>query len=168
MSVLRTMDFGWLKSDGTLFDESSMWQVYGGPPSCVRPMGSNPTPTWLLFDGDCRVCAALAACLRTLDLRGHLRIQPIQQSRDLLQGVSPEEALEAVHAVDSHGRVATGPEAVPLVLAALSGVPRLEELLRSSPPAVSVLSQVYRVLIGVRAHLSCRVDSFSSAVHAPR
>lgn len=124
--------------------------------------------TWLLFDRDCRVCSAAARWARALDLRGHLQIRPIQESQDLLGDMPIEAALGAVHAVAPDGRVTEGAEALPLLLSAVAGVPRLEPLLRRSPPAMSTLSRTYDLLVEIRGKLTCGVGAASQEAHTPR
>lgn len=131
-------------------------------------MTSDWGPTWLLFDGDCRVCSSFARWIDVLDLRGAIRIRPIQESRDLLQAVPPGSLLEAVHAVAPDGRVTTGSDALPLIVSALLDGPELEGLLRSSPHAMSALSRLYRFLVEFRGRLTCALDGPSSAGHTPR
>ncbi len=131
-------------------------------------MDSGRGVTWLLFDGECRICSAAANWARALDLRGHLRIRPIQESQDLLGEVPVETALGAVHAVAPDGRVTEGVEALPLILSAVTGAPGLEPLLRSSPPAMSTLARTYGLLVEIRGRLSCGVAAASRAARIPR
>ncbi len=131
-------------------------------------MGVQGGTTWLLFDGDCRICTAAASWARAFDLGGRLRTRPIQDSGELLAALPAADRLGAVHAVAPDGRLLTGPEALPAILAALSAGPGLERLLRSSPPAMSTFARAYAVLAGVRGRLTCGVAAPASAVRNPR
>lgn len=134
----------------------------------ISRMESGRGTTWLLFDGECRVCSAAAAWVHALDFRHHLQVRPLQDARGLLVGVPPEELLEAFRAVAPDGRVAAGPQAIPVVLAALSGAEGLDPLLRSSPAAMSALSHLYDVMVDVRGRLTCRTEGSVSAAQPPR
>ncbi len=131
-------------------------------------MDSGHQLTWLLFDGECRICSAAAKWAKALDLGGHLRIRPIQESQDLLGGVPVETALGAVHAVAPDGRVTEGVEALPLILSAVAGAPSLESLLRASPPAMSTLARTYGLLVEIRGRLTCGIAAASQAAQIPR
>ncbi len=131
-------------------------------------MGSYPGTTWLLFDGDCRVCSAAASWAQALAFPGRLHARPIQDSADLLRELSAEERLGAVHAVATDGRVRSGPDALPLILAAMAGGPGLERLLESSPPARSTLARAYGLLAELRGRLTCGIDGSAPAERTPR
>ncbi len=120
-------------------------------------MTPSPGTTWLLFDGDCRVCSAAARWVRIVDIRGHVRAQPIQESQALLESVPPDRRLDAVRALAPDGRLVEGADAFPVILAALSGGPPLEGLLRSSPQAMFALSRCYDALVKLRGRLTCGV-----------
>ncbi len=124
----------------------------------------------VLYDGDCRICEAFARGLKSLDLRARIQIRPIQDSRELLRDIRGEEILDAMRAVTPDGRVLTGGDALPAILAALFGGPSLETLLRKSAPTMAVMHRLYSVLVEFRGHLTCRFDGTpsSSAAHSPR
>src|SRR3990170_4698902 len=89
-------------------------------------------PYILLYDRDCRFCAASARWAKALDLRGRLRVQPIQASRDLLPQLQEEQILDAMHVIDAEGRVSTGGDSLPPLVEALLAGPPLGELIWSS------------------------------------
>lgn len=112
----------------------------------------------LLYDGDCRLCSASARWVSAVDVHGRIRIRPIQASRELLPG-SGDDILDAMHVVAPDGRVWTGGEAVPAILAALSGARAIEPLLRASPAATSAMHVLYSLMVELRGHLTCRYDA---------
>lgn len=116
------------------------------------------TSTWLLYDGDCRICTAFAHWARSLDLRGQIAIRPLQKAGDLLPGIQAAEILHAARAVSSDGRLWEGAEALLVVLAALLDGQALRALLLRSPPAVAAARRGYAILVEFRGHLTCRVD----------
>ncbi len=124
--------------------------------------------TFLLYDRDCRICTACARLLRFVDLHRGIRIQPIQDSRDLLRGVPEDALLDAARAVSPDGRVTTGAEAVPTLAGALLGVPGIEGRLRTSRSAMRCLSRLYGLLVGLRDQLTCGVAAPSSEGRSPR
>ena len=113
----------------------------------------------LLYDGDCRICTASARWAKALDVRGRLRTRPIQASRALLPGIREDEILDAMHVVDPAGRVATGGDALPVLLEALVAGPPLAALVRSSRVAMRALHRAYTVIVRLRGHLVCRFDA---------
>ena len=125
-------------------------------------------PTFVLYDGDCRVCAAFARALGHIDVHRRIRVRPIQASRDLLPGISGSAVLDAAHAVSPDGRVTSGADAMPTIAGALLGAPRLEAWLRSSRSSRRILSRLYAILVGLRGHLSCGFDGTSSGARSPR
>ncbi len=167
MVLIVPEDFGRLKSNGTLFDGSTT-ATFIGLARLGKLMGVRGGTTWLLFDGDCRICTAAASWVRAIDLLGRLRTRPIQDSGELLAALPAADRLGAVHAIAPDGRLLTGPEALPAILAALSAGPGLERLLRSSLPAMSTFARTYAVLAEVRGRLTCGVAATASAVRTPR
>lgn len=126
------------------------------------------TPYFVLYDGECRMCTACARFLAFIDVHRNIRARPIQESRGLLRAIPEDERLDAAHAVDPEGRVTTGADAMPTLVGALLGTPNAEGWLRSSRSATRVLSRLYRVLVGFRGRLTCRVPAPSSAARTPR
>ena|SRR3990170_794072 len=126
-------------------------------------------PYILLYDRDCRFCAASARWAKALDLRGRLRVQPIQASRDLLPQLQEEQILDAMHVIDAEGRVSTGGDSLPPLLEALLAGPPLGELIRSSRGMMRALRRAYEVIVRLRGHLVCRFDAASpSQASTPR
>ncbi len=113
----------------------------------------------LLYDGDCRVCTALARGLAFLDVRRRLRARPIQESRGVLRSIPEAAVLDAAHAVAPDGRVTTGADAVPTVVGALLGAPRVESWLRSSRSSMALLTALYAFLVDLRGRLTCGAAS---------
>ena len=125
-------------------------------------------PYLLLYDGECRICAAFARAVRAMDLRRRIRIRPIQDARDLLSALPSDSILDAAHAVAPDGRVTTGADALPTLLGALLGTPRVERWARSSRAFMRVLSRVYGILVELRGHLTCGFAAPASAARSPR
>lgn len=123
---------------------------------------------FLLYDGDCRICTAFARIVRFADIRRRIRVQPIQESRGLLDGASKDTILDAAHAVSPDGTVTTGADAMPTLLSALVGAPRMEPWLRSSKGSMFLISRLYGILVEFRGHLSCGFSAPSSAARIPR
>lgn len=125
-------------------------------------------PYLLLYDGDCRICTAFARGVRTVDVRRRIRIRPIQESRHLLSAIPGDSILDAAHAVAPDGRVTTGADALPTLLSALLGVPRVERRVRASRASMRLLSRFYAILVQLRGHLSCGFAAAASAARSPR
>ena len=125
-------------------------------------------PYTLLFDGECRVCAAFARVVRLVDLRRGLQVCSIQDSGGLLAAVPAEERLGAAHAVGPDGRVTSGAEAMPAIVAALTAGPRFEARLRSSRTSMVALEYIYRLMTEMRGRLSCATGVAPSAGRIPR
>ncbi len=123
---------------------------------------------FLLYDGDCRVCSFFGSIVSILDVQRRIRVRPIQDSQDLLPGIPTDTVLDAAHAVSPDGRVTTGADAMPTLIGALLGRPLVEARLRSSRSSMRTLSRLYRILVGLRGHLSCGVGAASKAVRTPR
>lgn len=113
---------------------------------------------WLLYDGDCRICTAVARWVKALDFRRRIRGRPIQRSRDLLEGLPDDEILEAMHLVSVSGEVMTGGESLPILLGALSGGPPLAAFLRASPMCRATFNGLYALLVEFRGRLVCRPE----------
>jgi predicted DCC family thiol-disulfide oxidoreductase YuxK len=79
----------------------------------------------VLYDRDCGFCRWSVALLLRLDRRGAVRAEPIQgpQGDRLLAGMPTAARLAAAHGVTPDGRVFSGGDAVPPVLAALGARP---------------------------------------------
>lgn len=114
---------------------------------------------WLLYDGECRICAAVARWAKALDLRHRMRIRPIQESDDLLAGLPAGRALSAYHVVAPDGRVTTGGEAVPTMIEAFPMGSGFARLLRGSAALMAFVRRAYRFSTALRDVLICRVDA---------
>jgi len=73
--------------------------------------GTRPT---LIYDGDCRFCAAVQRLVRRWDRRGRVEYIPSQDAviPSRFPGLSFAGCTEAMHLVDAHGRDWQGAEAV--------------------------------------------------------
>jgi predicted DCC family thiol-disulfide oxidoreductase YuxK len=125
-------------------------------------------PYSLLYDGDCRVCSAFARAVRLVDVRRALHIERIQQAQDLLQSIPSDARLASAHAVAPDGRVTSGGDAMPAILAALVAGPAFERKIRSSRTSMALLARVYAVMAGVRGRLSCASGAAVAAGRSPR
>ncbi|HEY7588428.1 MAG TPA: DCC1-like thiol-disulfide oxidoreductase family protein [Thermoplasmata archaeon] len=122
----------------------------------------------LLYDGECRVCTALARGVKSLDMRRRIQTRSLQEAQGLLPtGLGPR-FLESMHVVTPEGRLATGPAAIPAMLAGLAGAPYLEFLLNRSRGVRRVTQRLYDALGEVRGHLTCRPVVPSSEAHSLR
>ncbi len=66
------------------------------------------------------------------------------------------------------GRVTSGSDAMPALLAALVAGPRFEGRLRRSRFSMAFLGGVYRVMVATRSALTCAVASPAAAARSPR
>ncbi len=122
-----------------------------------------PAAYSLLYDRDCRICTAFARTARRLDVRGALTIRAIQDSGEMLQGLPTDRWFAAAHAVDPDGRVTSGGEALPAILAALVAGPRFESRVRESSASMAALRWGYGVMAEVRGRLTCAAGPVSAA-----
>src|SRR5256886_5287202 len=70
----------------------------------------------LLFDRDCGICSALSTWLGPAGFKHRIRLRTIQSSRDLLHGIPDDRIFDAFHIVTPGGQLATGGDAVPILL----------------------------------------------------
>ncbi len=117
----------------------------------------------LLFDRECRICSAFARTARLLDVRGALAIRPIQDSGEMLRELPADQWLAAAHAVGPDGKVTSGGEALPAILAALVAGPRLEDRIRGSRASMATLRWAYVIMAEVRGRLTCAAGPASAA-----
>ena len=68
-----------------------------------------------------------------------------------------EGRLGAAHAIGPDGRLTSGGEAMPAILAALVADTSFERRIRGSRASMSLLAAVYRIMAEVRGQLSCAV-----------
>jgi predicted DCC family thiol-disulfide oxidoreductase YuxK len=120
-------------------------------------------PTWILYDGECRLCATVARWARAVHPRRRIQIRPIQEAGDLLGGLPAERALSAVHVVTPDGRVTTGGDAVPAMIEAFPAGGGLAHLVRDSPAIMTYVRRAYGLVMRVRDVLTCRVDASASS-----
>lgn len=116
------------------------------------------TAYWILYDGECRLCAAIARWARAVDPRGRIRIRPIQDARDLLGAIPSDRALTAYHVVAPGGLVTTGGDAVPTMIEAFPAGGGFARLLRGSPRLMALVRRTYGFATRFRDVLICRVD----------
>lgn len=77
----------------------------------------------LLFDSDCGFCTRAVGVLRRIDRKGRVRILPLQSGEALAHfGVTQEQALMQVWALDPRGGLSGGAEAVNVALSAALGI----------------------------------------------
>ena len=108
---------------------------------------------WLLWDGDCGLCALAAAYVRRRDTDGRLRVVPWQQAPSPPMTAPLAAACRrAVHVVTAQGQVLRGEGAVLHVLAAL-GYRRWARVLAAAPGRW-LLALGYRWVARHRAWLS--------------
>ena len=112
----------------------------------------------LLFDRDCGICSALGRWIHAVDLRRRIRFRTIQSSRELLPGLPEDEILRAFHMISPGGRVATGGDAVPIVIEALPMGAGLGRILRGSRGLMARVHAFYRFLTRFREQLVCGVE----------
>lgn len=126
------------------------------------------TPYTLLFDGECRICSAFARLARRLDARRRLQVRPIQDSEALLAPIPPDRRLGAAHMVSPDGRVSSGSDAMPALVAALVAGPRFERRLRGSRASMAALARLYGLMVATRSALTCAVAGGAAAGRSPR
>jgi len=112
----------------------------------------------LLFDRDCGICSALSRWVHTVDLRHRIRLQTIQSSTALLQGIPTDEVLDAFHMVSPGGDVTTGGDAVPTLIEALPMGAGFGRILSGSRGLMARVHAFYKFLTRFRDRLVCRVD----------
>jgi len=113
----------------------------------------------LLYDGCCRLCLRTVATLRRLRLRVRLVPVPLQEARpeQLPPGVSREELLAELHAVDASGRLYRGADAVLRILREVRGLGWLAALGRL-PLLAPAVDAAYRWLARHRYRLFGTVE----------
>ena len=81
------------------------------PPTPSELAAASPHLPVALFDGTCVFCRAQAERARRLS-GGRLAVQPLQSTLQHVPWVDPDDALDALHLVDSDGRSYVGAAAV--------------------------------------------------------
>lgn len=134
------------------------------------PMGNDGMARaayWLLYDGTCRICTHVARWVSRVNVRRRVRVQPIQDSRDLLRGVPDAVLMSAYHIVDPEGRVTSGGDAVPVLLETLPLGRGLGRLVAGSPSLVGFAHRTYAIAVRFRAALTCVASASVSAAPCP-
>lgn len=139
---------------GMSFPQGTLW-----PDSLLENGMTDTGPTWLFYDGDCRICAALARWVDVLDVRDAIVVRPLQQAGGLLAGVPGDEILDAMRAVSRTGQVREGGEGLLLLVAAFLDGEALETILFRSPSVLRVARRIYALLVEFRGHLVCRIPA---------
>lgn len=115
-------------------------------------------PYLLLYDRDCGICSAVSRWIGALDVRGRIRLRPIQSSQDVLEGIPEDRMLDAFHIVSPSGRVTTGGDAIPTLIGAFPTGGGVERLLRGSSALMATVHRFYRFLTRFRDRLVCRLE----------
>lgn len=111
---------------------------------------------WVLWDGDCGLCASSAAWLRRQDRSGALRVEPYQSAPSPPMTPELRESCRlAVHVVADGGRVLRGGRASIFILRALGWPVAFLAL----PPFVWLVELAYRLVARNRSHIACRLPS---------
>jgi len=144
------------------------------------------TPEYiLLFDRDCGICSAFGRWVHAADLRRRIELRTIQSGRDLLRGVPEDRIFDAFHMITPSGGLATGGDAVPVLIEALpmgagfgrilrgsgalmSAVHSLYQFLRGSGALMSAVHSFYQFLTRFRDRLVCRVDARATSAGLAR
>lgn len=109
----------------------------------------------VLYDGTCRICAAVARSVAALDVTGRTRADPLQAYADPFEGVTAD--VSAFRVVASDGRSGSGGDAVPLLLEALPMGHGLGRLVASSPSLQGLARRGYCFAVRFRGALTCGV-----------
>src|SRR2546430_4444991 len=118
------------------------------------------TPEYiLLFDRDCGICSAFGRWVHAADLRRRIDLRTIQSGRDLLRGVPEDRIFDAFHMITPRGGLATGGDAVPVLIEALPMGAGFGRILRGSNALMSAVRSFYQFLTRFRDRLVCRVDA---------
>jgi predicted DCC family thiol-disulfide oxidoreductase YuxK len=114
------------------------------------------TRWWLVYDGQCRMCAALASHAKRLDRDDVLELLPHSSEpvRTRLDWIPESVLQEAVHLIAPDGRAwagAAGVERLTALLPALQPTTRLF----GAPFARKLANRLYRWVARNRGHLGC-------------
>jgi predicted DCC family thiol-disulfide oxidoreductase YuxK len=126
------------------------------PVAAAAPAAPNPFDGGrivILFDGVCDVCHRGVAWVRARDTGGAFAFVPFQDPAVARRrpDLDPAALARAVHVVVPDGRVVTGADALPVVLARLPGRgPRIAARLLALPGALAVARPLYRVAAALR------------------
>ena len=116
-------------------------------------------PLTLFYDGRCRLCLRTVAALGRLHLRVRLVPIPLQEARaeQLPAGVTRDQLLAELHAVDASGRLYRGADAVTRILREARGLGWLAAVGRW-PLFAPLADATYRWLAKHRYRLFGTVD----------
>lgn len=119
-----------------------------------RPPWSTAT---LLFDGECRVCRALATLVAWWDFRHRVRVLPFQEkeARRLLPGWTDAEVEAAAHLVLPEGAVRSGPHAFTALLDRLPVVGLLHRRFGGTETVRWLEHAAYHVGVELRGAARC-------------
>jgi predicted DCC family thiol-disulfide oxidoreductase YuxK len=123
----------------------------GPPPAAPDPFDSGRIV--ILFDGVCDVCHRGVAWVRARDRDGAFAFVPFQDPGVARRrpDLDPAALARAVHVIGPDGRVWTGADALPVVLARLPGRGlRLLARLLALPGARAVARPLYRLAAALR------------------
>src|SRR5437867_1424537 len=127
------------------------------------------TPEYiLLFDRDCGICSAFGRWVHAADLRRRIELRTIQSGRDLLRGVPEDRIFDAFHMITPSGGLATGGDAVPVLIEALPMGAGVGRILRGSGALMSAVHSFYQLLTRFRDRLVCRVDARATSAGLAR
>lgn len=138
------------------------------PPSPGSSRMRTDAPFFLLYDGDCRICTAFARAVTVLPGTRSIRSRPVQESYQLLGGMSEADALASAHVVSPDGSIRSGPDVLPAIVGALLAQPQLVARVESHAWARATADRVYRILVAFRGRLSCAAGATSSVARSPR
>ena len=112
-----------------------------------------PGAAWLLFDRDCGFCTRAAGLLRRIDRRGRVEIIALQEPGAPARfGITLDQALEQVWAIDGAGQHFSGAAAVNAVLGVALGT-RIPYYIYRIPGIRHVQDALYRWIAANRYRL---------------
>ena len=117
----------------------------------------------MLFDRDCGICSAVGRWIHALDVRRHIRLEPIQAGNELLAEIPEERRLDVFYVVTPAGHVSMGGDAVPTLIEAFPIGAGFAHVLRGSASLMSVVRAAYAFLTRFRDRLVCRLDLSSTS-----
>ena len=112
----------------------------------------------LLYDSDCGFCRTTLGAVVAWDRRCTVRPVPLQapEAERLLPGMNAEQRMASLHLVDSEGRVLSGGQALPALIAGLPRGRNAAAILRRIQPLTDL---GYRLVAGNRHRLGPLIPS---------